>query len=696
MIANISSRGQSFKGVTAYLMHDKEAPTSERVMWTQTHNLHTDSIDKASRFMAWTDLSREQIKQQHEQYTADLEGREARENLAGRPATAGNVYHYSLSWSPDEKPDQKHMQQVAQDSVKHLGLEDHQYYLVAHDDTDHTHVHVVVNLADPVTGQIANVYKDRNALDRFSHEYELEHGIKCDDRDQKFKAWDQEKDAFPEKKNGKEHYGELVTSLYRSSDTAQAFQAALEDSDLSLTTGKRRAFVLVDRDGDVFSLNKLIEPERDLSTRVYGKQVTAFLSDGIDKTALPSADELSQQKKAALAVERDDEGKTDRQHNFEEVAEPQEAKPEEKDSNDERSNRTTEEHAQDYLDMARNPLHDLRGWLDETQQRREEGRGLFAGSQRSGSMDSPLLPLSGKGRGENAEDLRTAGEIKADEKWTAFEAQKSARIDERKEYWSISRLENELKQSEQHLEDHFGWFYRWIYRSKLEDARDDVEAKEKNLDHARDRWRQDIEAIHASRPQWAVDKELEVRGFGDSAVNAGDGQERTTMEAAQAKEDFENQALNEAQGSDEAAARLDGVVTAKTGMQKEKVARVHSRAETFKAKQAAKKQAIEQDDRDKEKERIHRVDEKRVVRGKQLQDQEREDIAKKQEHDRDQGHDQLARDMATQRQELDADERDYSKEYEQEELSRDERQQLRDDMEQQRQDIEQDDDGLER
>ncbi len=94
-------RGYSFKGVTAYLMHDKAAKTCARVQWSETGNLYTNDIHKAAKVMAWTDMHADDLK------------REAGGSGAGRKATAGSVYHYSLSWATGETPDKPHQMQAA-------------------------------------------------------------------------------------------------------------------------------------------------------------------------------------------------------------------------------------------------------------------------------------------------------------------------------------------------------------------------------------------------------------------------------------------------------------------------------------------------------------------------------------------------------------------------------------------------------
>jgi len=258
MIPNINSRGKSFNGVSQYLLHDIEKievengndyhvhkETSERVGFTETANLHTDDIEQASRYMAWLDMNREQLK----------------ENSAGRVATAGNVYHYSLSWHPDEKPDQEHMKAMAHHSVAHLGLENHQYYMVEHTDEPHKHVHVVINLVNPETGNIANVYRDKYALDKWANEYELQHEVYCQDRAKKHEALEAGERTFDSdlsKAERKAQYAEKASEIYRGADSSQAFIAGLDSEGLTLSQGNRGRLVIVDKQGDVHRLTGLI------------------------------------------------------------------------------------------------------------------------------------------------------------------------------------------------------------------------------------------------------------------------------------------------------------------------------------------------------------------------------------------------------------------------------------------------------
>ena len=65
MVPKINQQGHSFKGVIAYLMHDKKSlDTSERVRWFETGNMTTPDPEKAAKIMAFTDLSSDHLKEQ--------------------------------------------------------------------------------------------------------------------------------------------------------------------------------------------------------------------------------------------------------------------------------------------------------------------------------------------------------------------------------------------------------------------------------------------------------------------------------------------------------------------------------------------------------------------------------------------------------------------------------------------------------
>ena len=163
MIPRVGPGGASFQGAGLYYLHDKDALTSERVAFTHTLNTHTDSPDRSLKVMAWTAMHQSGLKQ-----------------AAGVKATGRKlekpVYTYSLAWAQDESPNRDEMVTAAQDSLKALGMEDQQAVLVAHSDTEHPHIHVILNRVHPENGKAASTSKDHLKLSKWAESYERGQG----------------------------------------------------------------------------------------------------------------------------------------------------------------------------------------------------------------------------------------------------------------------------------------------------------------------------------------------------------------------------------------------------------------------------------------------------------------------------------------------------------------------------------------
>lgn len=164
MIPRVTSKGKSFKGAGAYFLHDLgKAETSERVAFTHTVNMLTDDAEKALKVMAWTAEHAQQLKTV------------AGQKMTGRKAE-NPVYNYCLAWAPDQNPDQAHMVEFGLKSLQALGVSEHEALFIAHDDTDHKHLHIMVNRVHPVTGIMAKMDHDQNRLSRLAQAYEEETG----------------------------------------------------------------------------------------------------------------------------------------------------------------------------------------------------------------------------------------------------------------------------------------------------------------------------------------------------------------------------------------------------------------------------------------------------------------------------------------------------------------------------------------
>lgn len=87
---------------------------------------------------------------------------------------------------------------------------------------------------------------------------------------------------------------EQVTALRAAADNAQAFKAALADAGYVLAKGDKRGLVLVDQEGEVYSLSKQVQD-------IKGKEFKAFMAP-LDPEKLPSVQEAKAlQEQAKLA-----------------------------------------------------------------------------------------------------------------------------------------------------------------------------------------------------------------------------------------------------------------------------------------------------------------------------------------------------------------------------------------------------------
>lgn len=178
--------GTSFKGVFAYLQNDKReegetrSDSSDRVAWQVFRNLASDDPDTAWRVMRATANQQDALK------------REAGHSVAGNKSDQV-VFHYSLGWHPDEAGGltKEEMIKAADESLKALGASDHQAAFIAHDDTPHPHVHVVINRVNPQHGKMLNLWNYKKNLSKWALGYEQERGhIWCAKREENWQRRD--------------------------------------------------------------------------------------------------------------------------------------------------------------------------------------------------------------------------------------------------------------------------------------------------------------------------------------------------------------------------------------------------------------------------------------------------------------------------------------------------------------------------
>lgn len=180
MIPNLAKAGGSFRGAGLYYLHDKaesrdaargdKPKTNERVWFTETRNCASDDPQQAIDEM-WKTA-------EHQDYLKQRAG-----VRAGGRACTNPVQTISLSWHPSERPSQDDMTKAADEFLAHMGWHEHQALYVGHKDTDHPHIHIIMNRVHPETGLTASSSNDYRRAQAWALAFEREHGrIWCDRR----------------------------------------------------------------------------------------------------------------------------------------------------------------------------------------------------------------------------------------------------------------------------------------------------------------------------------------------------------------------------------------------------------------------------------------------------------------------------------------------------------------------------------
>jgi len=224
--------------------------------------------------------------------------------------TRGEKGLYHANIDPDARypmtPEQ--WQRAVNVLEKELGLEGQPRAVVMHEKHGRQHIHVVWQRTDIDTMTLVADSFNYKAHERASLALEREFGHEIipgkhakRDRDKQpelpkaeisHAEWQQGERAGIDPRAFKD----AITALYRQSDNGQALQVALEENGLILARGDRRDYVIVDANGQIYSLARQIKG-------VTAKDLRAFMVE-VDREKVPSVDEAkARQQDRARAVD---------------------------------------------------------------------------------------------------------------------------------------------------------------------------------------------------------------------------------------------------------------------------------------------------------------------------------------------------------------------------------------------------------
>lgn len=263
MVPRVTKPGCSFIGAWAYYGHDKRDAariergeglhTAARVEWCHVENMARVTDERAAIGLMID--------------TARLSRR------CEKP-----VYAFSLAWHPEQHPDRAAMIEAARAALKVLEMQDHQAVFVAHNDTAHRHVHVIVNRVHPETGLAKNNYRDQQKLSAWALEQErAQNRIYCKARE--FNALARQTAKEQDGRPAAVRYADnTLAGCWACSDSGQSFKAALEAKGWGLARGDRKEAVLmvVAPNGKAFAvlreLNKGLPQGEKIANAAFDRQ----------------------------------------------------------------------------------------------------------------------------------------------------------------------------------------------------------------------------------------------------------------------------------------------------------------------------------------------------------------------------------------------------------------------------------------
>ncbi len=216
-------------------------------------------------------------------------------------------YLYSLSVNPDQSQGHFSREQYfefLQRTEKRLGLAGQPRIVVFHEKRDRNgelrqHCHAVWSRIDTAAGKAIHIAHDRMKLRTVSQEFarelgrDLPNGMAEDngtERHEKHEAESDLTDKQQEERSGitKEEHRALITEAWRITADGAGFARSLETRGYILARGDKRAYVVVDKAGEVHSLARRIEG-------VKAAAVKDRLAKSHPLDALPSVEDAKQQ-----------------------------------------------------------------------------------------------------------------------------------------------------------------------------------------------------------------------------------------------------------------------------------------------------------------------------------------------------------------------------------------------------------------
>lgn len=236
------------------------------------------------------------------------------DRLADGSRCHAHALHIQMRAAPGERLSASHWQEAADRVTALFGMEQHQAALVLHHQPDGcTHAHLVLNRVHPETLIAADLWRSKKKCIDLSRELEKEWGLRQVSSQSQHRHRDcyskaARNEAEQARRTGENVYDlqAYVRQLWENSTSGLEFAEALEAEGFQLAKGDRRAYVVLDRQGNPYSLGQR-------TTGAKAREVRERLGD-LDPASVPDITEgrrllLERQAERKQQRERQRQGK---------------------------------------------------------------------------------------------------------------------------------------------------------------------------------------------------------------------------------------------------------------------------------------------------------------------------------------------------------------------------------------------------